>query len=151
MPLLVGRAYRAGPAAGQTIAELEVSQRDLITVERIRREDRLIEPAAGVVLEKDDIVLLVGMRKWVVVAAALLGEEVAQAEGISVEMESRQAVFTRKGMNHVTISEARNALDRDLRRGVFILGITRAERPLPLLWETELQHEIGRASCRERV
>jgi putative transport protein len=140
MPLLVGRAYRAGPAAGQTIADLEVSQRDLITVERIRREDRLIEPAAGVVLEKDDIVLLVGMRKWVVVAADLLGEEVAEAEGISVEMESRQAVFTRKDMNRVTISEARNALDRDLRRGVFILGITRAERPLPLLWETELQH-----------
>jgi putative transport protein len=140
MPGLVGRAYRAGVAAGRTIAEIEVSQRDLITVERIRRQDRLIDPAADVVLEKDDIVLLVGMRKWVVGAAALLGEEVADAEGISVEMESRQAVFARKGMNHVTISKARNSLDRQLSRGVFILDIARAERPLPLLWETELQH-----------
>jgi putative transport protein len=140
MPGLVGRAYRAGAAAGRTIAEIEVSQRDLITVERVRREDRLIDPAADVVLEKDDIVLIVGMRKWVVGAAALLGEEVANAEGISVEMESRQAVFARKGMNHVTISKARDSLGRQLSRGVFILDIARAERPLPLLWETELQH-----------
>jgi putative transport protein len=65
---------------------------------------------------------------------------VAETDGISVVMQNRQGVFTRKGMNHTTIAAVRTTVDRDLRHGVFIQEIRRADQPLPILPETQLEH-----------
>ncbi|KVD73018.1 aspartate-alanine antiporter [Burkholderia sp. ABCPW 14] len=140
LPELVGRAYRVSHAAGRTISDIEVSQNDLITIERIRRNGKTVEPRPGTVLEKDDVVLIVGRREGMVDAAPLIGAEVADTDGISVVMQSRQAVFTRKGMNRTTIAAARANIDRDLRRGVYIESVTRAGQPLPVLPETRVEH-----------
>jgi putative transport protein len=55
-------------------------------------------------------------------------------------MQNRQGVFTRKGMNHMTIAAVRSTVDRDLRHGVFVQEIRRADQPLPILPETQLEH-----------
>jgi putative transport protein len=166
MPELVGRAYRvtgagaatraggadgaglvfkAGPggasgAAGRTVAEIELAESDMITIERIRRAGKAVEPRPDVMLQADDIVLVVGRREMMVVAAPNIGEEVADTDGISVVMQNRQGVFTRKGMNHMTIAAVRSTVDRDLRHGVFVQEIRRADQPLPILPETQLEH-----------
>jgi putative transport protein len=169
MPELVGRAYRvtggsgaaaraggadagglvikaasgeggAGGAAGRTVAEIELAESDMITIERIRRAGKAVEPRPDVMLQVDDIVLVVGRREVMVTAASNIGEEVADTDGISVVMQNRQGVFTRKGMNHMTIAAVRTTVDRDLRHGVFVQEIRRADQPLPILPETKLEH-----------
>ncbi|WP_158936280.1 aspartate-alanine antiporter family protein [Burkholderia sp. S171] len=169
MPELVGRAYRvtggsggttrasggdagslaiksasgaggASGAAGRTVAEIEMAESDMITIERIRRAGKAVEPRPDVMLQVDDIVLVVGRREVMVTAASNLGEEVADTDGISVVMQNRQGVFTRKGMNHMTIAAVRTTVDRDLRHGVFVQEIRRADQPLPILPETKLEH-----------
>jgi putative transport protein len=161
LPELVGRAYRvtggvtggaggvvagaiglgeSGGAAGRTVAAIELAASDMITIERIRRAGKPMEPRPDVMLQADDIVLVVGRREVMVTAASNIGEEVADTDGISVVMQNRQGVFTRKGMNHMTIAAVRTTVDRDLRHGVFVQGITRADQPLPILPETRLEH-----------
>jgi len=169
MPELVGRAYRvtggsgaagraggadagglaiktasggvgASGAAGRTVAEIEMAESDMITIERIRRAGKAVEPRPDVMLQVDDIVLVVGRREVMVTAASNIGEEVADTDGISVVMQNRQGVFTRKGMNHMTIAAVRTTVDRDLRHGVFVQEIRRADQPLPILPETKLEH-----------
>ncbi len=140
LPELVGRAYRVGPAAGRQVAELELSQNDRITIERIRRAGKALEPRPDIVLQKDDVVLIVGRREGMVDIAPLIGVEVVETDGIGLVMQTRQGVFTRKGMNHTTIAAVRTTVDRDLRHGVFIESISRAGQPLPILPETQLEH-----------
>ena len=127
-------------AAGRTVAEIEMAESDMITIERIRRAGKAVEPRPDVMLQVDDIVLVVGRREVMVTAASNIGEEVADTDGISVVMQNRQGVFTRKGMNHMTIAAVRTTVDRDLRHGVFVQEIRRADQPLPILPETQLEH-----------
>ncbi|AMM13204.1 MAG: aspartate-alanine antiporter [Pseudomonadota bacterium] len=152
LPELVGRAYRitggnaagaalgSNGAAGRTVAEIELAGADMITIERIRRAGKALEPRPDVMLQADDVVLVVGRREVMVATAPDIGEEVADTDGISVVMQNRQGVFTRKGMNHMTIAAMRTTVDRDLRHGVFVQEIRRADQPLPILPETKLEH-----------
>jgi putative transport protein len=141
LPALVGRAYRVGAgAAGRTVAELEGAEQDMITVERIRRAGEAIEPRADITLETGDIVLVVGRREVMVHAAAQLGQEIADTDGMSIVVQRRQGVFTRRGMNHTTIAAVRATVDRDMRHGVYLQAISRAGMPLPVLPETQLEH-----------
>ena len=140
LPEVVGRAYRVGTGAGRKVSEIELAQKDMITIERIRRGGKALEPAPDLVLEADDVVLVVGRREGVVGLWNLIGDELAETDGVSIVMQTRQGVFTRKGMNHTTIAEVRQNVDRDLRHGVYIEGATRAGQPLPILPETRLEH-----------
>ena len=112
----------------------------MITIERIRRAGKPVEPRPDVMLLAGDIVLVVGRREVMVSAAPLIGDEVADTDGVSVVMQTRQGVFTKKGMNHTTIAAVRTTVDRDLRHGIFIQEIKRADQPLPILPETVLEH-----------
>ncbi|MDE1183434.1 aspartate-alanine antiporter [Paraburkholderia sp.] len=139
MPELVGRAYRIDVSAGKTVKAIETQHQDLLTIERVKRDGKPLEPTPDLVLNHDDIVLVVGRRDGVVAFGAN-GSEVADVEDMGVVMQTRQGVFTRKGMNHTTIAAARELVDRDMRHGVYIQSATRAGQPLPILPETELQH-----------
>ncbi len=114
----------------------------MITVERIRREGRALKPRLDIMLEAGDVVLMVvGRREVMVGAAAQLGQEVANSDGMSVVMQKRQGVFTACGMNHTTIAALRATVDRDMRHGVYLQAISRVGNPLPVLVpETQLEH-----------
>ncbi|WP_244147228.1 TrkA C-terminal domain-containing protein, partial [Paraburkholderia bryophila] len=140
LPELIGRMYRVRGGAGRTVKEIEVPHQHFLTIEKIRRAGKPVEPRPDVMLRADDVVLLVGRREGIIDAAATIGDELPGGDGFGAVMQTRQAVFTRKGMNHTTIAAVRANVDRDLRHGVFIQGVTRAGQPLPILPETELMH-----------
>ncbi|MEX3809374.1 aspartate-alanine antiporter [Paraburkholderia sp. BR13439] len=139
LPELVGRAYRIDFSAGKSVQAVESLHGEGLTIERVKRGTQQIEPKPDFVLQPDDIVLVVGRRE-AVVAFGAKGNEVGDAEDIGVVMQTREGVFTRKGMNHTTIAAARQMIDRDMRHGVYVQSITRVGQPLPVLPETELQH-----------
>lgn len=140
MPSLVGRAYRVEQAAGKTVRELENSAQDDFTVEMIRRGTETLDLKPDLRLEAGDFIVVVGRRNEVVDAAKAIGPEVLDHNGPPLAMQSRQAVFTRKDMNNMTINQVRFAVDRDMRHGVYIESITRMGRPIPALPETIVQH-----------
>ncbi len=137
---LSGRLFRVTGAAGKTVSQIEIGGEDLVTVERIQRGGKPIEVKQDEVLKAGDLVLLVGRRDAMVPTAAQIGEEVADAEGMSVVMQTRRVVFTAKGMNNKTVAEIVDMVGRDMRHGVYIEYIERYDNPLPLLPELKLQH-----------
>ncbi|MDR7009964.1 aspartate-alanine antiporter [Paraburkholderia strydomiana] len=136
VPPLVGRAYKAGQAAGLTVAEIE---NGLISIERVRRADTFIDIHDNLVLDQEDVILIVGMRDSVLAVAQSLGTEVAEHRDMSAEMHSRQAVFTGEGKHRIRIIEGKATIDGKSRNAVFIQAVTRAGRPLPVFANTELQ------------
>ena len=140
LPELVGRAFKVGPAAGRQVSDIEKAGQDFISIEKIRRGGKEVEPAPNVVLNADDIVLLVGRREGMVPVAPMIGPEVSDVTDVSAVMQTRQAVFTAKGLNHTTIRAVRETVDRDLRHGVYLESITRVGQPVPILPETQLEH-----------
>jgi len=139
LPELIGRAYRIDVSAGKSVKQVETLHRDLLTIERVKRGGHMLDPAPDLILEPDDVVLVVGRREAVVEFGSN-GSEVADIGDVGVVMQTREAVFTRKGMNHTTIAAAREIVDRDMRHGVYIQSVSRAGQPLPLLPETKLEH-----------
>ncbi|MNS21398.1 Aspartate/alanine antiporter [compost metagenome] len=141
MPRLVGRAYEVREAEGRTVAEIEAAAQDAITIESVLRGGQVVPLKPALRLQAGDVTVVVGRREQVVDMAPDIGPEtVLPDEGENPVMQSRQAVFTRKDMNNLTIAEVQAAVDRDMRRGVYIEGITRMGRPLPVLPETRLVH-----------
>jgi putative transport protein len=140
LPELFGRVFRVEAAAGQTVKQIEVAQKDLVAIEKVRRAGKVVDPTPDFVLSRDDLVLVVGRREQMVEVGALVGREMPDSGGMSLVMQTRQVVFTRKGMNHTTIAEVRKNVDRDLRHGVYIEKIERVGQPVPVLPETKLEH-----------
>jgi aspartate-alanine antiporter len=140
LPELVGRAFKVGPAAGRKVSEIEMAAQDFVSIEKIRRAGKEIEPGPDVVLAADDVVLVVGRREGMVPVAPRIGTEISDVTDVSAVMQTRQAVFTAKGLNHTTIQKVRETVDRDLRHGVFLESITRVGQPVPILPETKLEH-----------
>ncbi|BCZ78772.1 aspartate-alanine antiporter [Paraburkholderia terrae] len=140
LPELVGRAFRVGPAAGRKVSEIEMAAQDFVSIEKIRRAGKEIEPGPNVVLAADDVVLVVGRREGMVPVAPTIGTEISDVTDVSAVMQTRQAVFTAKGLNHTTIQKVRETVDRDLRHGVFLESITRVGQPVPIMPETKLEH-----------
>lgn len=156
MPAIVGRAYQVREGAGRTVAELEAAADDAITFETVRRGTQSLPLKPDLRLEAGDVVVVVGRRNQVVDVAGTIGPETVAGDGATLAMQSRQAVFTRKDMNNMTIAEVKAAVDREMRRGVYIEAVTRMGRPLPVLPETVLVHGdvvtfYGAASDTERA
>ena len=137
---LFGRAYRVHAADGRKVREIETDERDLIAIERISRGGTTVEVEPDVILRRDDVVIVVGHREQIVDVARLIGPEVSGSGETGLIMQTRQGVFTAKGMNHHTIAEIRDQVDRNLRHGVFIDNVTRVGQPVPVLPATKLEH-----------
>ncbi|MGO1076221.1 aspartate-alanine antiporter [Inquilinus sp. CA228] len=138
-PDLVGRTYTVTAAAGRTVGEIEAAAQR-ITIERVRRGDAAPAVEPGLRLQAGDHVLVVGRRDAVVAAAPGIGAEEAAAAGMEMVLHLRDVVFTRPGANGKTIGELKAQADATARHGVYIAGITRMERPLPVLDGTALHH-----------
>ncbi|MFX1671445.1 aspartate-alanine antiporter [Paraburkholderia sp. A2WS-5] len=140
LPELFGRVFRVEAAAGKTVKQIELAQQDFVAIEKIRRSGKVVDATPEFVLSRDDLVLVVGRREQMVEVGTLIGPEMPDSGGMSLVMQTRQIVFTKKGMNHTTIGEVRKNVDRDLRHGVYIEKIERAGQPVALLPGSKLEH-----------
>ncbi|XVS62020.1 aspartate-alanine antiporter [Actinosynnema sp. CA-299493] len=138
MPDIVGRSYRIGPAAGRTPAEVEAALAGRSAVERVVRGGKPIPVAPDLRLEKDDVVLVVGRREALVDAESVLGREEVTVDGDPVTLESREIVVTAKDADHTTVGEFRAERSAPS-HGVFITGLLRGEKRLPVVDGTTLR------------
>jgi len=139
-PDLVGRIYRVDQAAGKTIAELEASTAGAaISVERLKRNGSIIGIEPGMVLEKGDVVLLVGRRAGVVGIAAQVGTELQSSEGMDVIMLTRDVAVVHPDFMRHTVAQIREATAGGLRHGIYVIEAKRGGKPLPLTPDTTIE------------
>ena len=133
-PDLVGRIYRIDKAAGKTIAEIEAktSVDNAITIERVKRANKIIGVARDLRLEADDIVLIAGRRKGVVAIGGDIGVELQSSDGMEAVVAIRDVTITAPEFAGKTVAAIKQHISSDLRHGIYVVGVKRADKPLPL-------------------
>jgi putative transport protein len=137
-PALVSRVFRIGPAAGLTIAALELRYGGNLTVEQVERDGVSLSLEPHLVLAAGDIALVAGRRGALVTAAAALGTELADNRFNTVTAERVDVVLTRRDAQGMTVAQLRERATPEQGRGVYIATVTRLETTLPALPGTEL-------------
>ena len=104
-----------------------------ISIERIKRGNRIIEAAPETLLKAKDIILVVGHRDAMIAAADLLGEEVNSAQGMDVVMntqdvEMRNTRYVGQNLTQVLSSDE----VMKLKHGIYLIAVHRDGQPLPL-------------------
>lgn len=137
MPELVGRTYQVGPAAGQTVAQLEATLPGRAAVETVLRQGKPVPVASDLQLQPGDVALLVGRREALIDAETRIGHEQTNGHGISLKLETREIVVTAKDLDHQTVGGVRK--EKDTIRGVYLTGLARTDQHLPVVDATELR------------
>ncbi len=139
LPAIVGRAFRAGPAVGQSVDAFEREYKQLVTIQRVRRGGELLEATPDLVIRDNDILLLFGRRKAVIAAQEKLGDEVPLPPEINLPIVSRDVVLDRREAIGQKIGTLRQLAGADIHRGVFIARLRRLQNDVPPLPGTVLQ------------
>lgn len=137
MPEIVGRIYRVENAVGKSVSEIE-SYVDNITIERIKRNDQLIDINQDLRLEAQDIVLIVGRRADVVSISNKIGPELQSSSGMELVMDTIDVVLKNPQYAKRTLGDIKASTSKLLKQGVFITGIKRGGDPIPLTDDTEV-------------
>jgi len=106
---VVSRAFevKTGKAANRTIAELE-KKFNRATVERVVRDDEVVEHTPELVVKAGDVVGVAGRLPGVVAAGDLLGEEVESKEALSFPVKVVSVVITDKRIAGKTLRQVRD-------------------------------------------
>lgn len=125
-PSLVGRIYELVDEPRRSIADIEnANPATTITIERVKRAGKLIEPSPALMLHQGDTVLAVGRRDAVVASAPLLGREVYAVDGMELTMLKREVVLTNKAFDKKTVAQIREATAGGVRHGIFVVQLSR--------------------------
>ncbi|PXZ07884.1 aspartate-alanine antiporter [Gilliamella apicola] len=129
---VTGRLYRITNKVNQTVESLEKVING-ISIERIKRGNRIIEATPETLLKAKDIILVVGHRDAMISATDLLGEEVNSAQGMDVVMntqdvEMRNTRYVGQNLTQVLSSDE----VMKLKHGIYLIAVHRDGQPLPL-------------------
>ncbi|PWB16131.1 aspartate-alanine antiporter [Acinetobacter sp. AM] len=138
IPEIVGRIYKVQQAAGQTLAEIE-TQTPSLTIERLKRKDKLIDVSPELSLQTDDVVLVVGRRASVVAAADHIGTELQSSAGMEMVMETTDIILRNSKYIDRTLGDVKANTPAYLKHGIYVLGIKRNEEAQPLSDDTILR------------
>jgi len=126
VPDIIGRILRVEGAAGQTVAEIgKAASENTLTVERIKRNDRLIDVSPQTTLQSGDVILVVGRRSGVVTSTSQIGTELQSSGGMDLVMRTEDVVMRNAAYANRTLGEIKKSTSPVLRHGVFLLGIKR--------------------------
>lgn len=133
LPDIVGRVYRVVQASGQSVAALE--QAGGITIERVKREGKILTVSAGLDLNADDLVLVVGRRAAVVGLDGRIGPETTGADEMELVVTTRDLQITAPEFSGKRVSDIL-AASETLRHGVYVIRLSRGGVPLALDGDT---------------
>jgi len=142
LPELVGRVFLAGPAGGKTVAQIEATAAPLfpVTLERLKRKDKVISVVPDMQLNENDVLLLVGRRKGIISLVPFLGRELDADEGPEMIMQSAEVLLTNTALTGKSIGQLRTQISGDVRHGIFVTALRRGDTLLPFKDDTVIQH-----------
>jgi putative transport protein len=129
------RAFRANGSTprGRTVRDVEREFGGLLSVERVRRGDAVIDAELDTPIAAGDVVAVMGRRE-AVLAAASLGEEVADMDLMQFPLQTADIVVTNKRLVGRTLSE----LARENGRGVRLKKLVRLGQEVAFLLDTRV-------------
>ncbi len=139
LPQLVGRVYKVTQAVGSSVAQIEQASSPPITIERVKRDGKLIETTPEFVLQRDDIVLVVGRRTAVLDQAKKIGTELYGEEGMDVAMQRVDIVVTSPKLDKRSLGDIAANVSPDVRHGVYLVGVSRMGKTLSMSPDTVIQ------------
>lgn len=125
------RVYKVRRLAGRTIAEFEAMLPGRASCERIKRGNAWIETVGRVVLQRGDLLLMVGRREDLIQARRLVGREVQEPELLGATIETIELVFSNHQYHNLPVHEIALRAG-EMARGVFLERVTRSGRELPM-------------------
>jgi putative transport protein len=136
------RAFRVkegGLAVGKTVPQAEaLLPEQRVFIQRIRRNGKIIEATADVVIQAGDTVAVAGRREVLVKLIGSAAEEVDDRELLAVPIEGVDVYVTSKEVDGRPLVELAKA---PAARGVFLRKITRGATAtdIPILPDTQVQ------------
>lgn len=127
-----GRLYRVTNKINQSVSDIEKTVNG-ISIERIKRGNKILEASPDTVIKAKDIILVVGHRDSMIQANDLLGSEVDSASGMDVVMntqdvEMRNSRYVGQSLSQVLSSDE----VMQLKHGIYLVAIHRDGQTLPL-------------------
>ena len=134
------RVFRVAPdsrADGKTALSVD---RDLwdTAVERIIRNGEVLPADDGAAIAAEDHVAVTGPATSMHKANSYFGEETQAPDGMQLIEENRTVILTRRTFIGKTVADIRDHLDVETRHGVYLVGIRRMGRDLPMLPRLQL-------------
>ena len=123
---------------GKTVDQAERGVKGArIFAERIRRNGEVFQPVAATVLEAGDNVALLGRTESLVTLVGPAAPEVADHELLDIPVASFDIYVTDKRLVGKTLEEIAQTIDQI--RGIFLRGILRNSKPIPVGLKTVVE------------
>lgn len=128
------RAYRVTNEniLGKTVSELEALFPRKMAVEKLKRADRVIDPAPGTVIQSGDVVAMVGDRREFLKADEKIGPEVDDRSVVDLIGEILNICV----LNPEAVGKTLGEISTEHGHGCFLRKITRQGHELPLTKNT---------------
>ncbi len=131
------RAYKAAnkTAIGRKVSEIEKALKHQLAVDRVKRGEEVTDSTPDMVIEKDDILVLVGRRPEFPEATNIIGPEVDDKRAEDIIGEILSVCVTKKEV----IGKKLGSLDGKITHGVFLKKITRQGHEIPIAKNTIIE------------
>lgn len=123
---------------GKTVSELEDELQKMgrsIFVERIKKDNKIIDPQEDILIQPGDELVLSGRREYVIEDEGWIGPEIMDPVLLNFPVENIFVLINSKGAKNKTIEQIRK---EKYMHGVMIKHITRAGIEIPVLKQTVL-------------
>ncbi|MCO6523779.1 MAG: aspartate-alanine antiporter [Candidatus Schmidhempelia sp.] len=136
---IVGRVYRINQDFGKTIQDIETQIKG-ITIERVKRNGKVIDTAPTTILKQKDIILIVGLRQAVIKASEQFGPELPSEAGLDIIVDTKEVVFRNTTYANKTLKQIRSSENAfQIQHGVYLIGIHRAGEKIEMDDNTQIK------------
>ena len=129
---VVGRSYRLPAGFARTVSDLELECADPLTVEKVKRDKKLIAVTSDLRLAGGDDILVVGERETILSLAPQLGEEIYGDEDLELKLHKHDVALTQAALDGKPAASIRDILADNATHGVYVLSLHRNGSPLPV-------------------
>ncbi len=127
------RAYRLdhdSALVGLSVASAEARESaQRLFIHRLRRDDRIVEPASETQIQAGDVIALSGPRQRIVELVGARGTEIEDRELLDIPIAAMDVLLTRGDVANRTLAELAN---EPWARGVYLRSLSRGGQELPI-------------------
>ncbi|WP_395575626.1 aspartate-alanine antiporter [Streptomyces sp. BK79] len=140
LPGMVGRTFLVTFADGARVSDLERRFDRRVTVEAVKRGNRVLTPPPpDFRLTLSDLVLAVGRRANIIEAARVIGPETPAVPGLDTPLSTTQVSLTDKSAAGKTLDALHREHPEFARNGVYVTEVQRGDQVLPATPETTVR------------
>lgn len=142
-PDLVGRVFQLSDDKNMTVSQLEKygDPQYSITIERIKRGDKVLQSAPDLMLKRGDQVLIVGRRSNVLNHMNNLGTELPVTKDMEVPVKTNEMMLTNPKYIGKTIGYIKQSTAPALAHGIFVVSIKRNNGSIAFNDDTKLEKD----------